>query len=72
MNSITKEFKAAAEERYGVLKAEYKANTHFACSVDLYQIRTNAKNETIKEWAKEGRDMSDVDFDVELDVDLNL
>lgn len=72
MNSITKEFKAAAEEHYDVLKAQYKASTHFACSADLYQIRKNAKTETMEKWAKEGRDMSDLDFEVQLDVDLNL
>ena len=72
MNEITKEFKKAAEEKYIELKADYKKSTQFACSTDLYQIRENAKNETIRDWAKEGRDMSELDFDVQLDVDLNL
>ena len=72
MNDITKEFKKAAEEKYVELKAGYKKSTHFACSTDLYQIRTNAFNETLQEWAQDGRDLSELDFDVKLDVDLNL
>ena len=54
------------------IKAHYKKHTQFACSTDLYGVRDRAKTDIMREWAKAGRDMSDVDFDVELDVDLNL
>ena len=49
-----------------------KKSTHFATSDDLPKIRDNAFNETLEEWVKDGRDVSELDFDVKLDVDLSL
>ena len=72
MNDITKEFKEAVEQKYAERKASYKSFTHFASRDDLPGVLERSKKDIKKAWKKAGRDMSQVDFDVEFDVDLTL
>lgn len=73
MNSITKEFKAAAEDRHEELRVNYIKHTQFAREDYVERLKDISKNEIREEWEKAGKaNMDDIDYDVELDVNMHL
>lgn len=73
MNTITVEFKKAAEERYEQERVRYVKSTQFASSDYLERLKGIAKDKILEEWQKAGKsDLADIDRDIELDVSMQL
>lgn len=73
MNSITQEFKAAAEERHESLRVNYLKHTQFGRMDYVERLKGIAKDEIREEWTNEGKaGLDQIDYDVELDVNMSL
>lgn len=71
MNSITKEFKAAAEKCHEEERVRYVKSTQFAGKDYIERLKTIAKDKVLDEWKKAGRqNLDDIYYNVELDVNM--
>lgn len=73
MNSITKAFKKAAEERHEEERVRYVKSTQFASSDFIERLKDISKSQILEEWKKAGKSgLEDIDQDIELDVSMQL